>query len=117
MVAGGRVPRPIAEGDVCHGSGPLPEVVGPRSKQPSDADRQGELLPCYEPVDPHAQVLGRRVFRVIAGVARVAFQACVVQMLRRLKLHGIKRQKVPKIHGLKKHQKNHSLACKKSSRF
>ena len=38
-------------------------------------------------------------------------------MLRRLKLHGIKRQKVPKIQGLKKHQKNHSLACKKSSRF
>ena len=38
-------------------------------------------------------------------------------MLRRLKLHGTKRQKVPKIHGLKKHQKNHSLACKKSSRF
>ena len=37
--------------------------------------------------------------------------------LRRLKLHGIQRQKVPKIHGLKKHQKNHSLACKKSSRF
>ena len=37
--------------------------------------------------------------------------------LRRLKLHGIKRQKVPKIQGLKKHQKNHSLACKKSSRF
>ena len=38
-------------------------------------------------------------------------------ILRRLKLHGIKRQKVPKIQGLKKHQKNHSLACKKSSRF
>ena len=38
-------------------------------------------------------------------------------LLRRLKLHGIKQQKVPKIHGLKKHQKNHSLACKKSSRF
>ena len=38
-------------------------------------------------------------------------------LLRRLKLHGIKRQKVPKIHGLKKHQKNHSLACKKSSHF
>ena len=37
--------------------------------------------------------------------------------LRRLKLHGMKRQKVPKIQGLKKHQKNHSLACKKSSRF
>ena len=37
--------------------------------------------------------------------------------LRRLKLHGIKRQKVPKTHGLKKHQKNHSLACKKSGRF
>ena len=40
-----------------------------------------------------------------------------VLLLRRLKLHGIKRQKVPKIHGLKKHQKNHSLACKKSSCF
>ena len=37
--------------------------------------------------------------------------------LRRLKLHGTKRQKVPKIHGLKKYQKNHSLVCKKSSRF
>ena len=37
--------------------------------------------------------------------------------LRRLKLHGIKRQKVPKIQGLKKHQKNHSLACQKSRRF
>ena len=37
--------------------------------------------------------------------------------LRRLKLHGIKQQTVPKIQGLKKHQKNHSLACKKSSRF
>ena len=34
-------------------------------------------------------------------------------VLRRLKLHGIKRQKVPKIQGLKKHQKNDSLACKK----
>ena len=33
------------------------------------------------------------------------------------KLHGIKRQKVPKMHGLKNHQKNHSLACKKTSRF
>ena len=38
-------------------------------------------------------------------------------LLRGLKLHGIKRQKVPKIQGLKKHQKNHSLACQKSSRF
>ena len=38
-------------------------------------------------------------------------------LLRRLKLHGIKRQKVPKIHVLKIHQKNHSFACKKSSRF
>ena len=37
--------------------------------------------------------------------------------LRRLKLHGIKRQKAPKIQGLKKHQQNHSLACKKSSCF
>ena len=36
---------------------------------------------------------------------------------KRLKLHGIKRQKVPKKQGLKKHQKNHSLACKKSSRI
>ena len=37
--------------------------------------------------------------------------------LRRLKLHGTKRQKVPKIHGLEKHQKNHSLACEKSGCF
>ena len=45
------------------------------------------------------------------------FSAIFAMLLRRLKLHGIKRQKVPKIHGLKKHQKNHSLVCKKSSRF
>ena len=37
--------------------------------------------------------------------------------LRQLKLHGIKRQKVPEIQGLKKHRKNHSFACRKSSRF
>ena len=40
-----------------------------------------------------------------------------VLILRRLKLHGIKPQKVPKVQGLKKRQKNHSLACKKKSRF
>ena len=77
---GGRVPRPMAESDVCHGAGSLPEVAGPQSKQPSDADRQGELLSCGEPVDHRAEVLGRRLFRVVAGVAGVAFQACVVQM-------------------------------------
>ena len=38
-------------------------------------------------------------------------------LLRRLKLQGLKRQKVPEIQGLKKNRKNHSLACKKSSRF
>ena len=59
---------------------PSPDVAGPRSKQPSDADRQGKLLPCGEPVDPHAQVLGRRLFRMVAGVAGVAFQPCVVHM-------------------------------------
>ena len=37
--------------------------------------------------------------------------------LRRLKLHGIKQQKVPEIQGLKKHRKNYFLACIKSSRF
>ena len=31
--------------------------------------------------------------------------------LRRLELHGIKRQKVPEIQGLEKHRKNNSLAC------
>ena len=77
---GGHVPRPMAEGDVCPGAGSLPEVVRPRSKQPSDADRQDELLLCGEPVDPHAQVLGRRLFRVVAGAAGVTFQAGVVQM-------------------------------------
>ena len=49
-------------------------------------------------------------------LAELQFVVCVIS-LRRLKLHGIKQQKVPKIHGLKKHLKNHSLACKKSSRF
>ena len=77
---GGCVPRPMAEGDVCYGAGSLPEVAGPRSKQPSDADRQGELLLRGEPVDPHAQVLARRLFCVVAGAAGVAFQAWVVQM-------------------------------------
>ena len=77
---GGRLPRLMAEGDVCHGADPLPEVSGPRSKQPSDADRQGKQLLRGEPVDAHAQVLGRRLFCVVAGAAGVAFQACVVQM-------------------------------------
>ena len=76
----GRVPRLMAEGDVCHGAGSLSKVAGPQSKQPSDADRHGELLPCAEPVDPHAQVLGRRLLPVVAGLAGVALQACVVQM-------------------------------------
>ena len=80
MVAGEGVPRPMAEGDVCKGAGSLPEGAGPRSMQPSDTDRQGELFLCGEPVDPHAQVLGRRLFRVVAEAAAVAFQACVVQM-------------------------------------
>ena len=49
---GGRVPRPMAKGDVCHGAGSLREVAGPRSKQPSDADLGGELLPYGMPGDP-----------------------------------------------------------------
>ena len=44
--------RPMAESDVRHGAGSLPEVAGLRSKQPSDADHQGEPLPCGDPVDP-----------------------------------------------------------------
>ena len=60
------------------------------------------------------------------GSPRPAVMVLVVSMLveavgdarlRWLKLHGIKGQKVPKIQGLKRHQKNNSLACKKSSRF
>ena len=56
---------------------------------------------------------------VTAEAARFALQGALAdgQYLRRLKLHGRKRQKVSKIQGLNKHQKNHSLACKKSSRF
>ena len=49
---GGRVPRPMAEGDVCRGAGSLREVAGPQSKQLPDADCQGKLLLCSEPVDP-----------------------------------------------------------------
>ena len=54
VVHGGRrrVPRPMAKGDVCHGAGFLREVAGPQSKQPSDADCQGDLLPCGKPGDP-----------------------------------------------------------------
>ena len=42
---GGRVPRLMSKGDVR-------EVAGPQSEQPSDADCQGELLPCGKPGDP-----------------------------------------------------------------
>ena len=48
----GRVPRTMAESDICHGAGFLREVAGPRSKQPSDADCQGKLLLWGEPADP-----------------------------------------------------------------
>ena len=77
---GGPVPRPIAKFDVCHGAGSLREVTGPRSKQPSYVDWQGELLPCGKPCDPEAQVLGRRLICLLAGVVGVALQACVVQV-------------------------------------
>ena len=62
-------------------------------------------------------VLGTDFFVQHSQIQSLTLQAPYLLYLRRLKLHGIKRQKVPKIHGLKKHQKNHSLACKKSSRF
>ena len=77
---GGRVPRPMAKCDVCHGAGSLREVAGPRSKQPFYADCQGELLLCGKPGDLEAQVLGRRLFRLFAGAVGVAFQACVVKV-------------------------------------
>ena len=77
---GGRVPRPMAKRDVRHGAGSLCEVAGPRRKHPLYADSQGELLPCDKPGDPEAQVLGRRVLCLFAGVAGVALQACVVQV-------------------------------------
>ena len=69
---GGRVPCPIAKFDVYHGAGSLGEVARPRSKQPSYVDCEGDLLPCRKPVDPEAQVLGRRVFRLFAGAVDVA---------------------------------------------
>ena len=77
---GGRVPRPMAKRDVCHGAGSVREVAGPRSRQPSYADCQGELLPCDRPGDPEAQVLGRRLFCLFAGAVGVPLQACVVQV-------------------------------------
>ena len=77
---GGRVPRLMAKGDVCHGAGSLREVAGPRGKQPSDADCRGELLPCGKPGDLEAQVSGRRLFRLFAGAVGIALQACVVQV-------------------------------------
>ena len=76
----GRVPRPMAKSDVCHGARSLSEVAGARSKQPSYADCQGELFPCGKPGNPEAQVLGRRLFRLFAGVGGVALQACVIQV-------------------------------------
>ena len=78
--AGGRVPRPMAKCDVCHGAGSLREVAGPQGKQPSHADCQVELLPCGKPGDPEAKVSGRRLFRLFAGVVGVALRACVVQV-------------------------------------
>ena len=77
---GGRVLRPMAKRDVCHGAGSLCEVAGPRGKEPSYADCQGELLPCGKPRDPEAQVLGRRLLCLFAGVAGVAHHPCVVQV-------------------------------------
>ena len=77
---GGRVPRPMAKGDVCHGAGPLREVARSRGKQPWDADCQGELLPCGKPGDPGAQGSGRRLFRVFARAVGVALQVCVVEV-------------------------------------
>ena len=77
---GGRVPHPMAKPDVCHGAGSLREVAGPRRKQPSYADCQGEPLARGKPGDPEAQALGCRLLRLFAGVAVVAFQACVVQV-------------------------------------
>ena len=55
---GGRVPRPMAKCDVCHGADSL----------------------CGKPGDPEAQVLGRRLFRLFAGAVGVALQACAVQV-------------------------------------
>ena len=44
--------------------------------------------------------------------------ACIWRIkLRRLKLHGRKRQKVSEIQGLKNKPKNNLLACQRSSRF
>ena len=51
-----------------------------RSKQPSDADSQGELIPYGDPVDPQVQVLGRLLFHVGVGAAGVPFRASVVKM-------------------------------------
>ena len=51
-----------------------------RSKQPSDADCRGELLPCIDAVDQKVQVLGRRLFWVGVRAAGVALRAHVVQM-------------------------------------
>ena len=76
----GRVRRPMAKGDVCHGAGPLHEVAGPRGRQPSDSDCQGELPPCSKPGNPEAQVSGRRLFRLFTRAVGVALRACVVQV-------------------------------------
>ena len=71
---------PMAEGDIRHGARSLLEVAGLQSKLPSHADRQGEPLPCGDPVDPQVQVFGRRLFRVGPGAVGVAFRGRVVYM-------------------------------------
>ena len=70
--------RFMADGNFRYGAGYLLEVAGLQDKQPSDADRRGEPLPCGDPVDSQVQVLGRRLFCVGAGEAGVAFRARVV---------------------------------------
>ena len=80
MVAGGPVPRPMAKRDVCNGAGSHPRAEGTAKKTPSYADRQRELLLCGKPGDPEAQILGRRLLCLFAGVSGVALQARVVQV-------------------------------------
>ena len=90
---GGRVPRPMAKGDVCHGAGSIREVAGPRGKQPLDADCQGELLLCGKPEDPEARVSGRRLFRLFAGP--VDSLAVLVAASSRAPLPGAPRSHAP----------------------
>ena len=78
MVAGGACDSARWPKATSPWAGSLLEVTGLRRTQQSDADRQGEPLPCRDPVNPQIQVLGRRLFRVGAGAAGVAFRARVV---------------------------------------